>query len=215
MRGILVHMSLNDDTGSPDATALALHACCGPCLIEPLDAFEEEGHHVTVLFYNPNIHPQEEYERRRDVLIAYATRHGVDVVELPYDPAAWHRAVASSTSREERCLACYRLRLGETARWAAAHGHAAISTTLAISPYQDGEAIGREGASAAAQSSVEYLRRDFRDRYSEATRRSRDEGMYRQNYCGCAPSQAEAQGERAQRKEARAQARKNGDAAGI
>lgn len=185
---------------------LALHACCGPCLIEPFDAFAAEGFDTTVVFYNPNIQPAEEYERRRDALAEYASRHSVDVVELLYDPAEWREATQGASTREQRCERCYRLRLEAVARWAAANGCDVVSTTLTVSPYQDAVAITEAGEEAAAATDVDYAPRDFRDRYPFATRRSRDEGLYRQNYCGCLPSKAEAEQQRAERKAARKRA---------
>lgn len=180
---------------------LALHACCGPCLLEPYDALAAEAEKAVVVYFNPNIHPAEEYERRRDTLVAYAASAGIDVVELPYDPADWLEVAAPhARDREARCRACYRLRLGEVARWAAENGYDALSTTLTVSPYQDAEAIAEEGQRAAAAAGVAYVRRDFRDRYPEATRRSRELEMYRQNYCGCLLSEMEARQERAERK---------------
>lgn len=184
---------------------LLLHACCGPCLIEPLDALEAESHAVTVAYGNPNIHPREEYERRRDTLLAYADSHGVEVVELLYDVAAWMVAVGPLAEKgPERCRACFRLRLESAARYASEHGFDAIATTLTVSPYQDGAIIAEEGERAAASAGIAYVHRDFRDRYPAATQRSRDLGMYRQNYCGCLLSDLEALRARAERR-----ARKN------
>jgi epoxyqueuosine reductase len=197
-------MSAYQDTSTRPARLL-LHACCGPCLIEPLDALASEADSVTVAFANSNIHPAEEYERRRDALCAYAHEVGVDVVELPYDPEAWFDAVAPLASAgAARCRACYRLRLRAAARYAADAGYDAIATTLTVSPYQESDAIRAEGERAAAEVGIAYLHRDFRPRYPEATRRSRELGMYRQNYCGCVLSEAEAKRERAARKAARA-----------
>jgi hypothetical protein len=201
MKGILGAMSRPGQT--PEARQLALHACCGPCLIEPYEAFVGDGDKVTVVYYNPNIHPFEEYGRRLSVVLDYASRHGVEVVELPYEPDAWQQAVSGAMTRQERCRRCYQLRLGVVSRWAAENGYDSFSTTLTVSPYQEFEAIGVEGESAAMDAHVAYVHRDFRDCYSDATRRSRDEGMYRQNYCGCAPSEAEARADRAARKAAR------------
>jgi epoxyqueuosine reductase len=196
-------MSASDDTNSRPGRLL-LHACCGPCLIEPLEAFAAEADHVTIVFANSNIHPVEEYERRRDTLKAYADEVGVEVVELAYDPAAWMAVVGPLASAgPARCRACYALRLGQAARYAAEHGFDALATTLTVSPYQDPEVIAEEGERAAQSVGVRYLRMDFRERYPEATRRSRDAGMYRQNYCGCVLSDAEARLERAERKSAR------------
>ena len=183
---------------------LLLHACCGPCLLEPLDALAADADDITIVYANPNIHPIGEYLRRRDTLQAYADRQGVGVVELPYDPAAWMREVGPlAHAGDQRCRACYRLRLGMTARYAAEYDFDAMTTTLTVSPYQDAEAIGEEGERAAAEAGVSYLHRDFRDRYPEATRRSRELGMYRQNYCGCLFSQIEARQQRDDRKAAR------------
>lgn len=184
---------------------LLLHACCGPCLLEPLDALAAEADEVTIAYANPNIHPAEEYERRRDTLLEYAANAGVTVVELPYDPEAWRAAVGPlADAGAERCRACYRLRLGLAARMAADGGFDSLATTLSVSPYQDQEAINDEGRHAAAKAGVEWLDRDFRDRYRDATTRSRELGMYRQNYCGCVYSQAEAEAERQLRRDARA-----------
>ncbi len=180
-----------------------LHACCGPCLLEPFDALVAE-HAVTVLYANPNIHPAEEYRKRRDTLLAYADEHGIEVIEEPYDPAAWAQAVSGlEGSPAERCRACFRLRLGIAARTAASLGLDAIATTLTVSPYQDQAAVTEAGENAAEAAGVVYLDVDFRERYPEATRRSRELGMYRQNYCGCALSDLEAQAQREARREER------------
>lgn len=184
---------------------LLLHACCGPCLLEPLDALAREADEVAIAFANPNIHPAEEYVRRRDTLLEYAKQVGVDVIELPYDPAAWERAVAPlAGAGRDRCRACYRLRLRLAALMAAEGGYDALATTLSVSPYQDQAAINEEGRRAAANAGVAWLDRDFRDRYADATARSREIGMYRQNYCGCVYSQAEADADRAARRAVRA-----------
>jgi predicted adenine nucleotide alpha hydrolase (AANH) superfamily ATPase len=184
---------------------LLLHACCGPCLIEPLDEFSAIAGELAIVFTNSNIHPAEEYERRLDTLLIYATSVGATVIELAYDPEAWAEAVGPlADSGAERCRACYRLRLGEAARYAAENGYNALSTTLTISPYQSAEAIREEGHAAASAAGIEWIDRDFCDSYGDATRRSRELGMYRQNYCGCVLSEVEASEQRATRRVARA-----------
>jgi len=174
-----------------------LHACCGPCLLEPYDALAE--YDVTVCYANPNIHPAEEYALRRDTLLEYARERGIRVVELPYDAQSWRDATAG-LERPERCRACYRVRIGMVAEEAAREGYDAVATTLTVSPYQDHESIREMGEAACVAAGVRFLPTDFRDRYPEATRRSRELGMYRQNYCGCEPSIAEARAERDARK---------------
>jgi predicted adenine nucleotide alpha hydrolase (AANH) superfamily ATPase len=180
-----------------------LHACCGPCLIEPLDALAAE-HAVRVVFANPNIHPRGEYERRRDTLLAYADRLGIDVDEAPYDPEAWDQAVRGLEDRPgERCRACFRVRLGLAAGRAAESGCDAVATTLTVSPFQDPDAIREAGEEACAAAGVMFLVTDFRDRYPEATRRSRELGMYRQDFCGCRYSEEDAVRRRAERRAAK------------
>ena len=181
-----------------------LHACCGPCLIEPWDALSSL-HDVRVVYANPNIHPREEYVRRRDTLTAYAEARGIEVEELAYDTEVWDRAVAGLEDRPgERCRACFRLRLGMVAERAAESGFDAVATTLTVSPYQDPAAIRLAGEEACAAHGVTFVVTDFRDRYDEATRRSRELGMYRQNYCGCCYSHDEAAREREGRRAERA-----------
>lgn len=175
-----------------------LHACCGPCLLEPLDALAADAD-VTVCYANPNIHPAGEYERRRDTLLAYVEGSDTDVIEIPYEPALWADATAG-LERPERCRACYRLRIGLVAAEAARLGYDAVASTLSVSPYQDQRSIAEEGERACAEAGVRFIAADFTDRYPEATRRSRELGMYRQKYCGCAPSMAEAEADRARRR---------------
>jgi epoxyqueuosine reductase len=180
---------------------LMLHACCGPCLLEPYDALIADGAEVRVVYANPNIHPREEYERRRDTLLAYAKDRGIAVDELPYEPEAWDRAVRGlEHDPARRCRACFRLRLGLAARRAAELGCDAVATTLTVSPYQDPAAIREAGEEACAEAGVRFLVTDFRSRYPEAVKRSRELGMYRQNFCGCRYSDAEASEARAARR---------------
>lgn len=179
---------------------VALHACCGPCLIEPLDALAEI-HEIVVVFANPNIQPAEEYKLRRDTLREWANERGLETVEAEYDPELWEAAVAGVRDQPgTRCRRCYTLRLRQTAAEGARLGCDALSTTLSVSPYQDGAAIDAAGRAAASERGLVWLFEDYRPRYPEATRRSREAGMYRQVYCGCSPSKAEADEERARRR---------------
>lgn len=187
---------------------LLLHACCGPCLLEPLDELARKWD-VTVAYANPNIHPLAEYERRRDTLLAYAATREVEVVETPYDAASWvAEAGPVADARHERCRACFALRLGGVARQAAVGGFDAFATTLTVSPYQDLEALRAAAAGASAAHGIEYLGTDFREAYRSSVHRSRELGMYRQNYCGCLLSQVEADREREARRRERAARRR-------
>lgn len=184
---------------------IMLHACCGPCLLEPYDALSA-GNEVRVAYANPNIHPKDEYERRRDTLLAYACEHGIEVDELAYQPEVWDAAVAGLEDRPgERCRVCFRLRLGMAAHHAREVGYEAVATTLTVSPYQDPDAIRDAGESACAAEGVTFLLTDYRARYQQAVKRSRELGMYRQDFCGCRYSYDEAEEGRARRRESRAE----------
>lgn len=184
---------------------MLLHACCGPCSLEPTRIFADEGVDFAIHYANSNIFPPEEYAHRLATLAEHVSGpRGIELIEGDYDPDAWEREVAvHGANREARCRACYRLRFEETAREAAARGFDAISTTLTISPYQLTDIIIEELQAAAERHGLTADARDFRDRYGEATRISREKGMYRQNYCGCRFSIAEAEAERAAAKRQR------------
>ena len=187
---------------------LLLHACCGPCSLEPVRLLQEAGHDITICFANANIQPREEYDLRLETLRTWAAEEGIPVVDLPYDLEGWKAtagaAEAAGGPREDRCRACYAQRLEAAAAWGAEHGFEALSTTLAVSPYQLSEVCHEELEAAAARHGLACIWEDFRPYYPTATTRSRDLGMYRQNYCGCLYSKAEADAERAERKVERA-----------
>lgn len=189
---------------------LLLHACCGPCSLEPVRLLRAQGHDLTVLYANSNIAPASEYERRLATLRAWAAEEDVPVVEGVYNPEAWEAcagrvgmAAGEPARREARCRACYRLRLEEAAQYAAREGFEGVGTTLSVSPYQYTQVICEEVERAAKRAGLRPVFEDFRPFYDEATRKSRELGMYRQNYCGCRFSDAEAAAERAERKRQR------------
>ena len=186
-------------------TPLLLHACCGPCSLEPVRLLREEGFEPTILWTNPNIQPLAEHALRLDTLLAWASDVAhVDVIVAGDDRAAWERACApAGFDRERRCRACYALRLEEACRVARERGFEHVSTTLAVSPYQLFDACGEILRAAAARHGLTPVWRDFRPFYPEATRESRELGMYRQNYCGCRFSAAEAALERHEARDAR------------
>lgn len=196
---------------------ILLHACCGPCSLEPVRLLKEQGHELVIGYMNSNIQPQAEYLHRLQTLLDWAREEGVPVVEGVYDPARWAGAVGPADTWGEghvdRCRACYRMRLEEAARYASANGFDALSTTLAVSPYQFTDVIHEELLDAAGRHGLVPVFQDFRPYYPEATRRSRALGMYRQNFCGCGPSNAEAAEERAEAKRRRAEERARREAA--
>ncbi|MEF9841162.1 MAG: epoxyqueuosine reductase QueH [Raoultibacter sp.] len=182
---------------------LLLHACCGPCSLEPVRLLHAAGHELALAYMNSNIHPQSEYTHRLDTLLAWAHAESIPVIEGVYSPRSWEAQAgcfgAAASTREDRCRACYRLRLEEVARYAAEHDFDGIGSTLSVSPYQYTTIIEEELARAAERSGLVSVFEDFRPFYEEATRKSHELGMYRQNYCGCHYSAAEAARQREER----------------
>jgi len=186
-------------------TPLLLHACCGPCSLEPVRLLRQEGFEPTICWSNPNIQPVAEHDLRLRTLQAWAADVAhVEVIVARDDRQAWERGVAPfGFDRERRCRACYALRLAESCRVARELGYSYISTTLAVSPYQLFDTCHDVLLRLADANGLTAVWRDFRPHYPEATTRSRELGMYRQNYCGCRFSAAEAAIERHEARDAR------------
>jgi predicted adenine nucleotide alpha hydrolase (AANH) superfamily ATPase len=167
-----------------------LHICCAPCAIVPVGELLDEGHDVTGMFFNPNIHPFQEHQRRLETLREYA-----DMVPFPviwpedYPLEEYLQAVISLGT--ERCIQCYRIRLDRTAETARAGGFDAFTSTLLYSRYQRHDQIREVAAEISSKSGVTFLYRDFREGWQEGLRKSRHMGLYRQPYCGCIFSEKE------------------------
>jgi len=161
-----------------------LHACCGPCASYPVPCLLSEGHELYAYFYNPNIHPFTEYEKRREGFEQLVGYHNVPVIGVEeYDPTHYLQAVSFRES--ERCRLCYHLRLEQAARIARKGKFEAFTTSLLVSPYQRHELIRAVGENCAEKYGVPFLYRDWRPHYSETVNRSKELGLYRQPYCGC------------------------------
>jgi predicted adenine nucleotide alpha hydrolase (AANH) superfamily ATPase len=169
---------------------LLLHVCCGPCAIYPVEVLGAQGHQVTGFFHNPNIHPYLEFRRRSDAVREFAARVGLEVIyRNDYQLEEFLAEVAPRPDR--RCDYCYRSRLEETARLAAAEGFDGFSTTLLYSRYQQHEKIRTFGAELAERFGVSFLYQDFRPGWQQGIAASKSMGLYRQPYCGCIYSEKE------------------------
>jgi len=163
---------------------LLLHVCCGPCLVYPLRALEEEGIEPRGFFYNPNIQPYTEFERRLRSLEGYAAAKGMPlIVRDDYPLEEWLRGVAFRET--DRCRYCYHLRLSAAARLAKKSGFEAFTTTLLYSRRQNHGLIRDLGREAGQEAGVAFLYRDFRAGWREGIKGSQAAGLYRQSYCGC------------------------------
>ncbi len=181
--------------------SLLLHACCGPCSSYVLEYLA--GHFdITVLYYNPNIYPPKEYERRYNELLNFYKRFGpaqnVKVVELPYNPEDFYEAtgvlekpeLANEKERGERCRRCYALRLRKTYEYAVANNFDYFCTTLSISPFKDAlklNVIGEELQNQKKDGGPRWLPSDFKKKngFKRSLELSAEYNLYRQEYCGC------------------------------
>lgn len=168
---------------------MLLHTCCAPCSTSVLELLREVFD-LTLHFYDPNIHPKEEYEKRRDEMRVYAERFSIPFVEGPYEVERWFEITMGhkeDMEGRERCLICYDMRLRETARFAGDSGFEYFATVLSISPHKRAEKINEIGLSLAKEYGIRYLEADFkkRDGFKKSIELSKKYGLYRQDYCGC------------------------------
>jgi len=178
---------------SGETPRLLLHCCCAPCasyVLEYLSPFFK----ITALFFNPNVKPREEYDKRSMELYRLVSHAGypnhVDAAVCEYDANAFDAVAAPYSDEPEggrRCRACFELRLGKAAQQARVNEYEYFTTTLSVSPHKDAELLNEIGNQFAKQFGVEYLLSDFKKRggYSRSVELSKQYGLYRQNYCGC------------------------------
>lgn len=161
-----------------------MHTCCAPCSLSCIDPLRSEGIEPVAFWYNPNIHPWKEYQARRDCLLGYAPTIQMEViVQEEYGLRDFVRHV--SDDLDHRCAWCYEHRLEATAKYAAAHGYEAFTSTLLASVYQRHELIAEAAERFARQYGVTFLYRDFRPNFRAGNQRAREMGFYMQKYCGC------------------------------
>ncbi len=172
---------------------LLLHSCCGPCSTTVLELLTRVFD-VTICYYNPNIYPAAEYEKRaaeqRRLIAELTTPRPVAHLDVPYDPERFDASVKGLEAEPEggqRCTECFRLRLDETARRATELGFEYFTTTLSVSPHKNAALLNKLGVEAADKYGVNYLTADFKkkDGYKRSIELSRQFDLYRQDYCGC------------------------------
>lgn len=168
---------------------ILLHICCAPCAIYPVKVLREEGFDVRGFFYNPNIHPYSEFERRKKTLETYARLVLLPLlVEEEYDLKA---CLAGMIGAENRCLFCYEMRVRKLCEKALELRLKQVSTTLLYSKFQRHEDIKAIGERVCNEYGIIFVYRDFRRGWKEGVEESRRLDMYRQKYCGCIFSELE------------------------
>lgn len=171
---------------------LLLVSCCAPCSIGVIHQLHDAQTDFAVLFYNPNIRPMEEYQRRLEENKRICTALGVPFIELPYDPEVWDKATTGlldEPERGQRCDVCFRLRLIRAAEYAKENGFSRISSVLGISRYKDFDQVCRAGKEAEKITGIPYDTTNWRKNGGEELRArlAKEAALYHQRYCGCKP----------------------------
>jgi predicted adenine nucleotide alpha hydrolase (AANH) superfamily ATPase len=166
---------------------ILLHICCGVCAAGVVERLILEGHQVHGLFYNPNIHPRQEYDRRLEVARKVAKELDFPLEVPLYITKEWFNETVSLENEPEggrRCEVCFRLRLKKAYLYMKDCGADAFTTTLTVSPHKSADVINRVGHEIGGE---RFLARDFKKKagFQRATELAKKWALYRQDYCGC------------------------------
>lgn len=178
-------------TAPDNANKVLLHSCCAPCAGEVMEAIKASGIEQTVFFYNPNIHPSEEYELRKRENKRFCDKLSLPFIDADYDTDNWFartKGLENEPERGQRCTVCFDIRFERTALYASEHGFSVISSTLGISRWKDMNQINDCGVNAASHyPGIVYWTYNWRKRggSQRMIELAREEAFYQQEYCGC------------------------------
>ena len=184
---------INQNEKANVVPTLFLHSCCAPCSSYVLE-YLSQHFKITVLYYNPNIYPDEEYYKRVTEQQAFIRKmkfaNPVGFIEGEFDKEKFHDLVKGYEKYpegQERCFICYHLRLAKTAKLARAQGADYFATTLSISPLKNAPKLNDIGEEIANEVGIKWLPADFKKKngYKRSVELAAEYGLYRQNYCGC------------------------------
>lgn len=169
---------------------IILHACCAICSAYPVSYLKDAGYSVTVYFYNPNIYPNSEYQKRLEAEKTLCKHFGVELIEGEYDKASFYncaKGLENEPEKGRRCIECFKLRLEQTAKFAKENGIENFTTSIVISPHKNFNLLSSLGKDIAERYSLNYLDIDFKkkDGFLNTNKISKSLDLYRQNYCGC------------------------------
>ena len=168
---------------------LLLHSCCGPCSSSVIERLKDDFD-ITVLYYNPNIEPFEEYEKRKNEQMRLLDIYHIKHMDIDYLNEEYRSKVIGHENDKEngtRCHLCYELRLEKTAKLAKENGFDYFCTTLTVSPYKSSPVINEIGLKLEEKYHIDYLVSDFKkeEGYKRSIELSKEYNLYRQDYCGC------------------------------
>ncbi len=169
---------------------ILLHVCCAPDATTAVERLREEGYEPVLFFFNPNIQPQEEYDKRLEATVNLSKLWNLKLIVEKSGENLWKQQIKGLEGFPEgslRCAKCIEFRLRSTAQYAEKNGFQIFSTTLTTSPRKNSNLILEIGENISKDYAVEYLHRDFKKKngFLRSVQLSKELGLYRQNYCGC------------------------------
>ena len=171
--------------------SILLHSCCAPCSSHVISVLKDYFD-ITILYYNPNISPIQEYEKRKQEQINFIKQLdcGIKIMDCDYDNDVYEKCIKGLENEKEggaRCLKCFRLRLEKTAKLASVNNFDYFCTTLTVSPYKNSQVINSIGKELMDIYNVKWLYSDFKkeEGYKHSIALSKQYNLYRQDYCGC------------------------------
>ena len=194
--------SLKKDNKVPK---LLLHSCCAPCSSHVISVLTDYFD-ITILYYNPNIEPFEEYEKRKQEEIRfieqYPNKNKLDIIDCDYDNILFKKMSEGLEQEKEggaRCVKCYHLRLDKTASMASELNYDYFATTLTVSPLKNSEKLNTIGKFLETKYNIKYLVSDFKKKegYKHSIELAKEYDLYRQDYCGCIYSKQQRELEKA------------------
>ena len=175
---------------------ILLQSCCAPCSTAVIERLAEEFD-ITILYYNPNIYPEEEYIKRKNEELKYIEilhdtkpEVNIDFLDCGYDNITFYNAVKGLENEREggaRCAVCFKVRLEKTAMLAKQKRYDVFGTTLTVSPHKNAELINAIGKALEKEYGVMFLESNFKKQngYKRSVELAKENNLYRQNYCGC------------------------------
>lgn len=175
---------------------ILLQSCCAPCSTAVIERLAEEFD-ITILYYNPNIYPEEEYIKRKNEELKYIDifnsknpQNQIKFFDCDYECEKFYEKTKGFETEREggaRCAICFRLRLEKTAILAKENNFDIFGTTLTVSPHKNSEVINAIGVNLQNEYNIEYLVSNFKKQngYKRSVELAKENNLYRQNYCGC------------------------------
>ena len=201
----LMEEEINNIVAEGKTPSVLLHSCCAPCSSHVIDTLTKYFN-ITILYYNPNIEPYEEYEKRKQEEIRfikeYPNVNKLTIMDCDHDNDLYHETIKGLEQEREgraRCIKCYYLRLEKTAIETLKNGFDYFATTLTVSPLKNSQKLNEIGEYLSKKYNIKYLYSDFKKKegYKHSIELSKEYNLYRQDYCGCIYSKEQREQEKA------------------